>query len=105
MADERDFLDENGNDQRYGHYFDNVWLQDPPEIVEMKKSGDWYKMSPIQQRWKMRSYCKLDHDALQELFDSMRAIDRRYDEYHQANMMSGSSASKATITLKYPTPL
>jgi hypothetical protein len=50
MADESDFLDGNGNDLRYGEYFADTgfWLPDPPEIVELKKSGEWYKMSRIQ---------------------------------------------------------
>ncbi|MDR3154163.1 MAG: hypothetical protein LBW85_07845, partial [Deltaproteobacteria bacterium] len=51
MADERDYLDENGNDLRYGEYIGGDWYPDPPKVIELKKSGVWQTLREIERRW------------------------------------------------------
>jgi hypothetical protein len=66
--DERDFLDENGNDLRYGHYFGDQWLPDPPPVVKLKKSGDWYRMMEIHRRWVIESCLPL-HESMADVYE------------------------------------
>ncbi|MDR1039905.1 MAG: hypothetical protein LBR80_06980 [Deltaproteobacteria bacterium] len=68
MKEDRDYLDENGNDTRYGEYLDGVWFPDPPAVVKSKKSGEWDRFSPIQRRWVMDSCVgSLDRDVLRRI--------------------------------------
>jgi hypothetical protein len=53
--DERDFLDENGNDLRYGVYYFGIWRPYPESIIALKKSGEWDKMINIEKRWEWTS--------------------------------------------------
>ncbi|MDR1037297.1 MAG: hypothetical protein LBT40_12245 [Deltaproteobacteria bacterium] len=57
------FIDGNGNDLRYGRYFFGTWVPDPPEVVELKKSGDWYRMLKIHQEWILDGCVQFDAET------------------------------------------
>jgi hypothetical protein len=44
------YLTERGDDLRFGVDFFDEFVPDPPEIVEMKKSGEWAKRPPFHRR-------------------------------------------------------
>ncbi|MDR2340142.1 MAG: hypothetical protein LBF40_08430 [Deltaproteobacteria bacterium] len=65
--DESKYLDEYGNDTRFGSRIGEVWLPNPPEIIELKKSGRWAWMRPIHRRWAYADCRPPSDDAREEL--------------------------------------
>lgn len=49
--DEKKYINEQGNDVRFGMQFKSAYIPDHPRIIELKKSGEWAKMQPIHRRW------------------------------------------------------
>jgi hypothetical protein len=45
------YLDDEGNDTRFGLSTSDGFIPDPPNIVELKKSGEWALTRPIHRRW------------------------------------------------------
>jgi hypothetical protein len=79
------YIDENGNDPRYGQYIDGVFWPDFPEIVELKKSGRWAQIPPLNRRW-FHSDCWSAHltpemqDEFDAIIDDVRKIQKDFDE-------------------------
>jgi hypothetical protein len=69
--DDSKYIDKNGNDPRYGDYIDGVWGPDPPEIIAMKKSGEWDEMSHIEQSWAWDSFLEYDQELMEEIRQNM----------------------------------
>jgi hypothetical protein len=74
--DPEKYLDEKGNDTRYGYSFKDCFVPDPPEIVELKKSGEWAQMRPIHRRWYLadtiRPYITDEsHEMLKKITDNL----------------------------------
>ncbi|MDR1039537.1 MAG: hypothetical protein LBR80_05095 [Deltaproteobacteria bacterium] len=76
MSDATKYLDENGNDLRYGHYFHKAWIPDPPAIVSLKKSGEWDKLTDLQRRWALRDSYEFDEELLELVREDRRRIKR-----------------------------
>jgi len=77
MADERDYLDENGHDLRYGEYYAGAWCPDPPRIIESKQSGEWHRLGYFQRRWLLESCCRPAPEEALKLAEMGERI-RRY---------------------------
>jgi hypothetical protein len=45
------YLDEDGNDTRYGRTWPGGYVPEPPEVTELKKSGEWAEWEPLYRRW------------------------------------------------------
>jgi hypothetical protein len=60
--DEQKYINEYGNDTRFGLQFKDCFVPDPPEILKLKKSGEWAMMRPIHRRWAMESYVSPSED-------------------------------------------
>ncbi|MDR1080886.1 MAG: hypothetical protein LBQ79_07950 [Deltaproteobacteria bacterium] len=78
MSDDTDYLDENGNDLRYGHYLGGAWRADPSQIIELKKSGKWDKMAGMGQRWALENYLDFDPVQLDLIWESTMKIKRQF---------------------------
>jgi hypothetical protein len=63
------YINKEGNDTRFGLQFSDAWVSDPPTIIELKKSGQWAKMPPIQRRWATQDYTPVSDDFSQFLKD------------------------------------
>jgi hypothetical protein len=44
------YLDEDGNDMRFGYYLYNKYYKFNSYIIKLKTSGDWNKMSGFQKK-------------------------------------------------------
>jgi hypothetical protein len=105
MSDDTDYLDENGNDLRYGKYYFGAWRADPPKIVELKKSGKWYTMLDIQRRWAWQNYMEFDPVQLDRLRENYAKVHQAFAEMRQERLAKskmtsgvspGSSSSRST---------
>jgi hypothetical protein len=100
MKDDSEYLDGNGDDLRFGERHFDVWLPDPPMMAELKKSGDWYRMLPIHQRWVMRSCYPLDQKLLKKLSKSNFKAKRKLKALQESK--SNAPESLVKIELRRP---
>jgi hypothetical protein len=80
MDEKEYFIDENGHDVRYGTYFGDMWAQDPPMVIAMKRTGEWYKLLPIQQRWVRDSCFEDTYGNMAKLNKECEEISRKLKE-------------------------
>jgi hypothetical protein len=79
--DDSKYIDKNGNDIRYGIYIDGIWGSDPPEIIAMKKSGEWDKFNRIQKSWAWDQYLTFDQELMEEVHQSTLEMLEWSDNY------------------------
>jgi hypothetical protein len=77
MSNDTKYIDKNGNDTRYGIYYFDDWLPDPPEIIELKKSGEWDKMSHLQKKWMFQDCCRPGPGIMDEVIEHRRSLSRK----------------------------
>jgi hypothetical protein len=65
--DEKKYINEHGNDTRFGLQFKDTFVPDPPNIIELKKSGQWAKMPPIHRRWTLQDSVRPSNDFREDM--------------------------------------
>jgi hypothetical protein len=80
---DKKYLDKNGNDTRYGKYFSDIWYPDPPAIIKLKKSGEWNKLSHIEQKWMFEENLTFDKELLDRLEKTSEETHKFMEEFYK----------------------